>query len=95
MSQGILAKKSLYEANKQSAETKSESNGGAKKSETVVANDSSEEESTENKGYIPRTRIDSDSYSEYFVNFVVLHVRCMSEPLAEFWRVLTLHNNYS
>ena len=83
MSQGILSKKSLYEANKQSAETKSESNGGKKKNETVIVNDNSEEETTENKGHIPRTRTDSDSYSEYFVNFEVLHVRYRSEPLAD------------
>ncbi|XP_074627421.1 uncharacterized protein LOC141885401 isoform X5 [Acropora palmata] len=63
ISQGILSKKSLYEANKQSAETKSESNGGVKKNETVIVKDNPEEETTENKGHIPRTRTDSDSYN--------------------------------
>ena len=82
----------MYEANKQSAETKSESNGGVKKNETVIVKDNSEEETTENKGHIPRTRTDSDSYSEYFVNFVVLHVRYRSEPLAEFWKLSTFNN---
>ena len=81
----------MYEANKQSAETKSESNGGVKKNETVIVKDNPEEETTENKGHIPRTRTDSDSYSECFVNFEVLHVRYRSEPLAEFWKLLTFN----
>ncbi|XP_068699292.1 uncharacterized protein [Montipora foliosa] len=64
MSQGILAKRSLYEGNKE-GEAKAElkkRNGGTKKTEVVAENKESGAEKSENKGHIPRTRIDSDSY---------------------------------
>ena len=69
MSQGILAKRSLYEGNKE-GEAKAElkkRNGGTKKTEVAAENKESGPEKSENKGGIPRTRIDSDSYGEYFV----------------------------
>ncbi|XP_068754571.1 uncharacterized protein [Montipora capricornis] len=64
MSQGILAKRSLYEGNKE-GEAKAElkkRNGGTKKTEVAAENKESGAEKSENKGHIPRTRIDSDSY---------------------------------
>ena len=76
VSQGILAKRSLYE-NSQQSEAKAETKQNAtpkvkkedeqtKKKEVIVEKKEAEKEKRENKDEIPRIRKDSESYGKEF-----------------------------
>ena len=79
VSQGILAKRNLYEGNQQTEVKPEQKNGASKtkkengvtsKKEVVVENKDAKAEKTESQGRIPRTRMDSDSYGKQFLKIL-------------------------
>lgn len=78
VSQGILAKKSVYENNQQNevkaeskknGATKTKKENGLTNKEAAVGRTDSDGEKTESKANIPRPRQDSESYGKQFSFF--------------------------